>query len=76
MHLEFNNTLSTHINESSFDHNTTFNDTTYTLGYKLTENATHYLDGNIQEFIMFNESLEDYTIGQIKSYLNKKYNIY
>ncbi len=76
MHLEFNNTLSAHINESSFDHNTTFNDTTYTVGYKLTEDATHYLDGNIQEFIIYNHELDDYKIAQIKSYLNKKYNIY
>ena len=76
MYLEFNNTLSAQINESSFDHNTTFNDATYTLGYKLTEGATHYLDGNIQEFIIYNHELDDYTIGKIKSYLNKKYNIY
>lgn len=76
MHLEFNNTISAHINESSFDHNTTFNDATYTLGYKLTEDATHYLDGNIQEFIIYNHELDDYTIAEIKSYLNKKYNIY
>ena len=76
MYLEFNNTLSAQINENSFDHNTTFNDATYTLGYKLTEGATHYLDGNIQEFIIYNHELDDYTIGKIKSYLNKKYNIY
>ena len=76
MYLEFNNTLSAQINESSFDHNTTFNDATYTLGYKLTEDATHYLDGNIQEFIIYNHELDDFTIAEIKSYLNKKYNIY
>jgi len=76
MHLEFNNTLSSHIQESSFDHNTTFNDSTYTVGYKITEDATHYLDGNIQEFIIYNHQLDEYKIGQIKSYLNKKYNIY
>ena len=76
MYLEFNNTLSAQINENSFDHNTTFNDATYTLGYKLTEDATHYLDGNIQEFIIYNHELDDYTIAEIKSYLNKKYNIY
>jgi len=76
MHLEFNNTLTAHINEPNFDHNTTFNDATYTLGYKLTENATHYLDGNLQEFIIYNSELDEYKIAQIKSYLNKKYNIY
>ena len=29
-----------------------------------------------ESYIIFNASLDDYTIGQIKSYLNKKYNIY
>ena len=76
IHLEFNNTLTAHINEPNFDHTTTFNDATYTLGYKLTENATHYLDGNLQEFIIYNSELDEYKIAQIKSYLNKKYNIY
>ena len=76
MHLEFNNTLSSHVQESGFDHTTTFNDATYTIGYKLSEDATHYLDGNLQEFIIFNTSLDEYKISQIKSYLNKKYNIY
>ena len=76
MHLEFNNTLTSHVQESGFDHTTTFNDATYTIGYKLSEDATHYLDGNLQEFIIFNTSLDEYKIGQIKSYLNKKYNIY
>jgi hypothetical protein len=57
MYLEFNNTLSNHVNQSSFDHNTTFNDSTYTIGYKLTEDATHYLKGNIQEVIIYNSEL-------------------
>ena len=76
MHLEFNNTLSSHVQESSFDHTTTFNEATYTLGYKLTENATHYLDGNLQEFIIYDHELTETEIADIKSYLNNKYKIY
>lgn len=76
LHLEFNNTLSSHVNESGFDHNTTFNDATYTVGYKLTEDATHYLDGNIQEIIIYNQELDSAKIANVKSYLNTKYNIY
>lgn len=76
MHLEFNNTLSSHVQESSFDHTTNFNDATYTLGYKLTENATHYLDGNLQEFIIYDHELTETEIADIKSYLNNKYKIY
>ena len=76
MHLEFNNTLSSHVQESGFDHTTTFNDATYTIGYKLSEDATHYLDGNLQEFIIYDHELTETEIANIKSYLNNKYKIY
>ena len=76
MHLEFNNTLSSHVQESGFDHTTTFNDATYTIGYKLSEDATHYLDGNLQEFIIYDHELTETEIADIKSYLNNKYKIY
>mgnify|MGYP003145888807 CR=1 FL=1 len=63
--------LSTSVQESSYDNTTTFNDAIYTIS-----STSQYLKANLQEFIIFNTSLDDYTIGQIKSYLNKKYNIY
>ena len=63
--------LSTSVQESSYDNSTTFNDAVYTIS-----SATLPIKTNLQEFIIFNASLDDYTIGQIKSYLNKKYNIY
>ena len=63
--------LSTSVQESSYDNLTTFNDATYTIS-----STTQYLKANLQEFIIFNTSLDEYKIGQIKSYLNKKYNIY
>jgi len=63
--------LSTSVQESAYDNSTTFNDAVYTIS-----SATSPINANLQEFIIFNESLDDYTIGQIKSYLNKKYNIY
>ena len=63
--------LSTSVQESSYDNSTTFNDAVYTIS-----SATLPINANLQEFIIFNASLDDYTIGQIKSYLNKKYNIY
>ena len=63
--------LSTSVQESSYDNSTTFNDATYTIS-----STTQYLKGNLQELIIFNTSLDEYKIGQIKSYLNKKYNIY
>ena len=63
--------LSTSVQESAYDNSTTFNDAVYTIS-----SATAPINANLQEFIIFNASLDDYTIGQIKSYLNKKYNIY
>ncbi len=63
--------LSTSVQESAYDSSTTFNDAVYTIS-----SATSPINANLQEFIIFNTSLDDYTIGQIKSYLNKKYNIY
>ena len=63
--------LSTSVQESAYDNSTTFNDAVYTIS-----SATSPINANLQEFIIFNASLDDYTIGQIKSYLNKKYNIY
>jgi len=63
--------LSTSVQESAYDNSTTFNDAAYTIS-----SATSPINANLQEFIIFNALLDDYTIGQIKSYLNKKYNIY
>jgi len=63
--------LSTSVQESAYDNSTTFNDAAYTIS-----SATSPINANLQEFIIFNASLDDYTIGKIKSYLNKKYNIY
>lgn len=63
--------LSTSVQESAYDNSTTFNDAVYTIS-----SATSPINANLQEFIIFNASLDNYTIGKIKSYLNKKYNIY
>ena len=63
--------LSTSVQESAYDNSTTYNDAAYTIS-----SATSFINANLQEFIIFNSALDDYTIGQIKAYLNKKYNIY
>ena len=63
--------LSTSVQEAGYDNTTVYNDAAYTLS-----SATLFINANLQEFIIFNSALDDYTIGQIKSYLNKKYNIY
>ena len=84
IYLDFNNTLSDSLNISTYDHTQTFNSTTFNLGSSgvapsappVPSDYYDYLNGNMQEFIVYNSSLDSYKIGQVKSYLNKKYNIY
>jgi len=84
IYLDFNNTLSDSLNISTYNHTQTFNSTTFNLGSSgvapsappVPSDYYDYLNGNMQEFIVYNSSLDSYKIGQVKSYLNKKYNIY
>lgn len=64
--------LSANVQEPAYDHDTTFNETTYDIGF----NSSIYLGGNIQEFIIYNSVLSDAEIANVKSYLNTKYKIY
>lgn len=76
LYLEYNNTLSDSLHISMYDHTTTHDQTDFTVGFKTGGAVTSYLNGGLQEIIIYNSSLDEYQIGQIKSYLNKKYNIY
>lgn len=58
--------------DGAYDDSTVFNTSTFTIGLSETKN----LQGNIQEFIIYNSALSNYDISNIKGYLNKKYNIY
>lgn len=51
----------------------TFNAATFEVG-----NGANlgYLDGNIQEVIIYNRALNSFEIAKVKDYLNKKYKIY
>tara|TARA_R110002051_G_scaffold319515_1_gene403684 strand:+ start:291 stop:1445 length:1155 start_codon:yes stop_codon:yes gene_type:complete len=64
------------ITAGDYDTTNTFNATTYTMGYKAGSSAANYLNGDMQEFIVYNSGLDDFNISKIKNYLNKKYNIY
>ena len=74
--LEYNNTLSNSIQESSYDNSNTFNSESFTIGYKVSAATTNYLKGNMQEVIIYNSVLSDVEIANVKSYLNTKYKIY
>ena len=57
--------------DALYDTETSYNTSIFKIGF-----ASKYLKGNVQEIIIYNSALLEYDIGQIKSYLNKKYNIY
>jgi len=58
--------------DGAYNDTTVFNTSNFSIGFA----STKYLKGNIQEAIIYNSALGDYDIEKIKSYLNKKYNIY
>ena len=84
LYLEYNNTLNDSVQVSGYDNTTTFSSVPFKIGSTgqaasvppVPADYYNYLKGSMQEVIIYNSSLADYNIGQIKSYLNKKYNIY
>jgi hypothetical protein len=67
------NSISTTNNDSGFDHNTTFNRNSFSVG---SYDGTDFLDGNVSELIVYNRALSDTEIADVRGYLNLKYKIY
>lgn len=76
LYLELNNTLNNSLHDASYNHSTTYNNSPFTIGYKVSAAATSYFNGSMQEVIIYDSVLSDIEIADIKSYLNTKYNIY
>lgn len=84
LYLEYNNAASDSVQVASYDDTHTFNSAPFKIGSTgqaasvppVPADYYNYLKGSMQEVIIYNSSLANYNIGQIKSYLNKKYNIY
>jgi len=76
LYLEYNNTLSDSLHIQQYDHNTTHDQTDFTIGYKISAPSTNYFKGNLQEIIIYNTSLDNGKIAEVKSYLNNKFKIY
>jgi hypothetical protein len=76
LYLEYNNTLSNSLHISMYDHNTTHDQTDFTIGYKISAPSTNYFKGNLQEIIIYNTALDNGKIAEVKSYLNNKFKIY
>jgi hypothetical protein len=58
--------------QGAFDTADTFNGEKFTVGL----HASHYLNGELNELIIFNRALTDVEIADVKGYLNLKYRIY
>jgi len=67
------NSILTDNTNSGFDHNQTFNQTTFTVG---SYSGGQLLDGNVSEVIVYNRALSDSEIDDVRGYLNLKYKIY
>jgi len=63
--------LSTSVQESAYEHTTTFDNAPYKIS-----STTSPMKANLQEFIIFNSVLSATEIANVKSYLNTKYKIY
>ena len=76
LYLEYNNPLSNSLHIQQYDHNTTHDQTGFTIGYKTSAPSTNYFKGNLQEIIIYNTALDNGKIAEVKSYLNNKFKIY
>ena len=67
------NTITTTDNDSGFNHSFEFNTATFNVGSLSTSN---FLNGQLQEVIIYDRKLTDKETAQVVDYLNKKYRIY
>jgi hypothetical protein len=73
-YYDSSNSSTTTNNNSGFDNTQDFDKSTFKVG---TEGASsNFLSGELNELIIFNRSLSDAEIADIKGYLNLKYKIY
>jgi len=84
LYLEYNNAATDSVQVANYDNTHTFSAAPFKIGSTgqaasappVPADYYNYLKGSMQEVIIYNSSLANYSAGQIKSYLNKKYNIY
>jgi hypothetical protein len=76
LYVEANNSGFSSIQVANYDNTTTYDQSDFTLGYRISAAATNYLKGNLQEVIIYNALLTDKQIAEVKTYLNNKFKIY
>ena len=67
------NSITTTDNDSAFDNSFSFNTASFDIG---SLNESQFLNGQLQEIIIYNRALSSSEIADVKGYLNLKYNIY
>jgi len=67
------NSITATDNDAGFNNSFEFNATTFDVG---SYNSTNYMDGQLNELIIFNRALSDTEIAEVRGYLNLKYKIY
>ena len=54
----------------------TYNSASFNIGYDSFFDASNFLEGNLQELIIYNRVLNSSEIDTVRNYLNNKYKIY
>ena len=74
--LQYNNQTEQTGSIAGFTHAGNWDDDIFQIGWEQGGLATDYLEGDIQEIIIYKTLLSDADRDKIKNYLNNKYNIY
>ena len=72
-YYDSSNSIATTDNDSGFNHSFEFNTATFDVG---SLNTSNFLNGQLQEVIIYNRALSSSEIADVKGYLNLKYKIY
>ena len=72
-YYDSSNSIATTDNDSGFNHSFEFNTATFDVG---SLNASQFLNGQLQEVIIYNRALSATEIADVRGYLNLKYKIY
>ena len=71
--LQYNDSTIMEAVMSNYDNTQTYNNASFVIG---DGTQLGFLDGNIQEVIVYNRALNSSELSAVKDYLNKKYKIY
>ena len=74
--LQYNQNTEATATTVGFDNTTGYDDDPFTIGSVAAAAEGNFLDGNVQEVIVYNAAIPRADIAKIQDYLNRKYKIY